>query len=76
MDADGERGITDPFGPTAGATDRKRQGLGFGEGGVPWLLLLFYLSFLAFATWYVLEYQLPDFLVQGPQAAPQPASGQ
>ena len=39
---------------------------GFGSGGVPILLLLFYLSFLGFFTWYVLEYQLPDFLEHGP----------
>ena len=39
---------------------------GFGRGGVPWYLLLFYLSFLVFFTWYVLTYQLPDFLEQGP----------
>ena len=35
---------------------------GFGKGGVPWYLLLFYLSFLTFFTWYTLEYQLTDFL--------------
>ncbi len=39
---------------------------GYGPGGVPWFLLLFYLFFLAFFTWYSLEYQLPDFLDQGP----------
>ncbi len=39
---------------------------GYGDGGVPWYLLLIYLSFLVFFTWYVLEYQLPDFLHQGP----------
>lgn len=39
---------------------------GYGDGGVPWYLLLIYLSFLVFFTWYVLEYQLPDFLNQGP----------
>jgi len=43
-------------------TDSKKAELGFGPGGVPWLLLLFYLSFLAFFTWYAVEYQLPDFL--------------
>ncbi len=41
----------------------------FGDGGVPWYLLLFYLAFLVFFTWYVLEYQLPDFLEQGPTRA-------
>ena len=44
----------------------ERVELGYGEGGVPWPLLLFYLSFLVFFTWYVLEFQLPDFLQQGP----------
>ena len=37
---------------------------GFGKGGVPWFLLLVYLSFLCFFTWYVLEYQLEDFLAK------------
>ena len=44
------------------ATDAEKAELGFGPGGVPWLLLLFYLSFLAFFTWYAVEYQLPEFL--------------
>lgn len=39
---------------------------GFGRGGVPWYLLLLYLGFLVFFTWYTLTYQLPDFLNQGP----------
>jgi hypothetical protein len=39
---------------------------GYGKGGVPWLLLLLYLGFLVFFTWYVLEYQLPDYLEKGP----------
>jgi hypothetical protein len=47
--------------------------LGYGKGGVPWLLLLFYLGFLGFFTWYVLEYQLPDFLRQGPVVQDAPA---
>lgn len=41
----------------------------YGKGGVPWYLLLLYLGFLAFFTWYVLEYQLPDFLDEGPGRA-------
>ena len=56
---------TDLFPQSAGdrdITDSKKAELGFGPGGVPWLLLLFYLSFLAFFTWYAVEYQLPDFL--------------
>ena len=39
---------------------------GYGTGGVPWYLMIGYLSFLVFFTWYVLEYQLPDFLEQSP----------
>lgn len=39
---------------------------GFGKGGVPWLLLALYLGFLVFFTWYVLEFQLPDYLEKGP----------
>ena len=38
----------------------------YGHGGVPWFLLALYLGFLVLFTWYVLEYQLPDFLEQGP----------
>ncbi len=59
---------------------------GFGEGGVPWPLLLFYLSFLVFFTWYTLEYQLPRFLDEkaaaeasespGPSADPLPAAAE
>lgn len=48
------------------ASDREPAHIGYGTGGVPWLLLLFYLGFLVFFVWYVLEYQLPDFLQQGP----------
>ncbi len=48
------------------ASDAEAFQPGYGKGGVPWILLLFYLSFLTFFTWYALEYQLPDFLVQGP----------
>ena len=39
---------------------------GYGRGGVPWLLLVLYLAFLVFFTWYCLEYQLPDYLEKGP----------
>ncbi len=42
----------------------------YGHGGVPWYLVLFYLAFLVFFTWYCLEFQLPDFLKQGPGQAP------
>ena len=42
--------------------DSEQQTFGYGHGGVPFLLLLFYLAFLTFFTWYSLEYQLPDYL--------------
>lgn len=47
---------------TTERTDAEQFKPGFGKGGVPWYLLLFYLSFLAFFTWYVLEFQLDDFV--------------
>lgn len=50
-------------------TDADAAELGFGKGGVPWYLLVFYLAFLVFFTWYVLEYQLPAFLEEGPGGA-------
>jgi hypothetical protein len=46
---------------------------GYGKGGIPWYLLALYIAFLVFFTWYVIEYQLPDYLEQGPvkpEAAP------
>ena len=49
-------------------TDEAAADLGFGKGGVPWYLLLYYLAFLTFFTWYTLEYQLPGFLEEGPGA--------
>lgn len=51
--------------------DREAQRFGYGHGGVPLLLLILYLAFLAFFTWYVLDNQLPDFLQQGPGAQEQ-----
>jgi hypothetical protein len=45
--------------------------MAYGHGGVPWYLLLGYLAFLVFFTWYVLEYQLPDYLERGPGRAQQ-----
>lgn len=48
------------------ALDAEEVQLGFGKGGVPWYLMVFYLSFLTFFVWYTLEYQLPGFLDQGP----------
>lgn len=54
-------------GPIAsGSPVETKADLGFGKGGVPWPLMLFYLAFLVFFVWYVLEYQLPDYLGQGP----------
>ena len=42
--------------------DTGQADLGFGRGGVPWYLMVYYLAFLTFFVWYVLEYQLPDYL--------------
>lgn len=55
--------------PPTEPTDHEQADPGFGHGGVPWYLLLMYLGFLVFFTWYTLEYQLPDFLDQGPGQA-------
>lgn len=49
--------------------DRVKQDMGFGDGGVPWLLLLGYLTFLAFFTWYTTTHQLTDFEKNGPFAS-------
>lgn len=57
---------TQPIRESAEQTDAEQKVFGFGTGGVPWYLLLGYLAFLTFFTWYVLEYQLPDFMEQGP----------
>jgi len=46
--------------------DASAASLGYGKGGVPWLLMLLYAAFLFFFVWYTLEYQLPDYLEQGP----------
>ena len=59
-----------PFEPA----DREPVRHAYGHGGVPWFLLLFYLAFLVFATWYALENVLPDFLDQGPGQQPQSRS--
>lgn len=58
------------------ASDRTATDPGFGEGGVPWYLLLLYLGFLTFFTWYTLEYQLPDYLEKGPGRAETAAEAQ
>jgi hypothetical protein len=55
--------------PGAEGADAEPFDPGYGKGGVPFLLLILYLSFLVFFTWYVLEYQLPDYLEQGPGRA-------
>jgi len=62
-----ERGAADDL-------DRAPFEPGYGHGGVPWYLLAFYLAFLVFFTWYVLEYQLPDYLKQGPGRLEAPAA--
>lgn len=54
--------------------DAQEQHLGFGSGGVPWYLLLLYIGFLTFFTWYALRFQLPDYLEQGPGRGGEPAS--
>jgi hypothetical protein len=53
--------------------DRDAFKPGYGTGGVPWYLMVGYLSFLVFFTWYVLEHQLPDYLDQGPTPSEQAA---
>lgn len=60
------RDLYQPLPQSSEQTDAEQQTFDFGDGGVPWPLLLFYLSFLVFFTWYVLEYQLPEFAKQGP----------
>lgn len=57
------------LGENARATDDQRLEPGFGRGGVPWALLLLYVAFLVFFTWYALEYQLPDFIENAPAGA-------
>ena len=49
---------------TTEPTDAEKFHPGYGHGGVPWYLLLFYLAFLIFFTWYSLEYQLDDYVRQ------------
>jgi hypothetical protein len=68
-----ERGLDrTPLGPNSEATDSEQKVFGYGTGGVPWYLLLLYLSFLVFFTMYVLDFQLPDFLNQGPGQGGEP----
>lgn len=59
--------------PDYESSDTEQADLGFGHGGVPWYLMLFYLAFLGFFVWYSLEFQLPDFQsnVGGGVEAPQ-----
>ena len=61
-----------PLGDTPEATDSEQKVFLYDTGGVPWYLLLLYLSFLVFFTFYVLEFQLPDFLQQGPGTGGEP----
>jgi hypothetical protein len=62
----------DPLGTSAEETDSRQKIFQYDIGGVPWYLLLLYLSFLVFFTFYVLEYQLPDYLNQGPGTGGEP----
>jgi hypothetical protein len=61
-----------PLGKTLEETDSQQKVFDYDNGGVPWYLLLFYLSYLVLLTFYALEYQLPDFLEQGPGAGGEP----
>ena len=64
-----KRTLTGPLGADSEQTDATQQTFQFGEGGVPWLLLLGYLSFLVFFAWYTLDFQLPAFVEEGPLSA-------
>lgn len=64
---DKTRTLVGDLGADGEQTDATRQTFQFGEGGVPWLLLLGYLSFLVFFAWYVLGFQLPAFVGDGPE---------
>ncbi len=61
-----------PLGENGEDTDSRQHVFNYDHGGVPWPLLLFYLSYLVLLTFYSLEYQLPDFLEQGPGAGGEP----
>lgn len=61
-----------PLGGTAEETDSNQKAFAYDTGGVPWYLLLLYLAFLVFFTFYTLEFQLPDFLQQGPGQGGEP----
>ncbi|MCB9915650.1 MAG: hypothetical protein H6828_10955 [Planctomycetes bacterium] len=61
-----------PLGANLEETDSEQKVFAYDSGGVPWYLLLLYLSFLAFFTWYVLGFQLPDYLTQGPGQGGEP----
>lgn len=63
---------TRPLGESGEDTDSKQHVFNFDNGGVPWPLLILYLSYLVLLTFYVLEFQLPDFLQQGPGAGGEP----
>jgi hypothetical protein len=52
--------------PPHESVDSGQARFDYGHGGIPWPLMLLYLAFLVFFTWYTLEYQLPDYLDQGP----------
>lgn len=61
-----------PIGESAERTDAELKRFGYGRGGVPWYLFALYLSFLVFFVWYVLEYQLPEYLDEGPGRGGEP----
>ena len=61
-----------PLGASGEETDSEQKVFAYDSGGVPWYLLLLYLGFLVFFTMYVLDFQLPDFLNQGPGQGGEP----
>ncbi len=64
-----------PPAPDPEQSDARRQTYAYGEGGVPLVLLLLYLSFLVFFTWYTLAYQVPDYF-ERPEAGAWAASAE
>ncbi len=61
-----------PLGATGEETDSEQKVFAFDTGGVPWYLLLIYVGYLVFFAMYVLDFQLPDFLNQGPGQGGEP----
>ncbi|MFT5284192.1 MAG: hypothetical protein ACI8TQ_000348 [Planctomycetota bacterium] len=51
---------------TGELVDHEQAKFNYGKGGVPWYLMVFYLAFCTFFTWYVLEFQLQGFINESP----------